>query len=440
MARSGKENSLNVWMNGELVGLWSIVSGRIHEFRYYDSWLESSNSRPLSLSLPLAPENVSYKGTVVENYFDNLLPDSIEIRRRIQNRFSTNSTEPFDLLAQIGRDCVGAVQLLPAGDKPEEMMTIKSMPLDEKQVESVLRSVTKIRFFGLDDREYFRISVAGAQEKTALLLNNGKWSVPKGSTPTTHIFKLPIGKIDGADLSLSVENEWLCGKIMNSFGIETAKSEIGVFGDQKVLIVERFDRLFSTDRKWVLRFPVEDMCQATATSPFNKYEADGGPGIEEIMKILLASGNSTADRYTFFKTQILFWMLAAPDGHAKNFSIFLEKQGDFRLAPIYDVLSVYPIMGKKSSEIPPSKLKMAMAVSGKNRHYGWSDIHKRHWVATGANCGVGNVEDVITELVEKTQEVINKVTKILPNDFPRSVSDRIFDGLEKAAKKLNKQL
>jgi len=435
MAKTTKIKALNIWMNGELVGRWSNFSKGIHEFRYYDSWLESVNTRPLSLSLPLVSENVSYKGAVVENYFDNLLPDSVEIRRRIQNRFSANSTEPFDLLAQIGRDCVGAVQLLPVGALPEEIVTINSKPLDEEEVSRIIKSVTASPFPGIRENEHFRISVAGAQEKTAFLLNNGKWSIPLGSTPTTHIFKLPLGKIMGADLSTSIENEWLCSKITKAFGIESAESEIGVFKDQKVLIVKRFDRAFSADNRWILRLPVEDMCQVTATSPFQKYETDGGPGIEAIMKILLGSKNSSKDRHTFFKTQILFWMLAAPDGHAKNFSIFLEKQGGYRLAPIYDVISVYPVMGKRSFEIAPEKLRMAMAVTGKNRHYDWMKINKRHWQATASRCGVLNsIEEIITELVEKTPCVIDEVSKILPDNFPKTVSDKIFEGLEKAAK------
>ncbi len=437
MVKTRKIRDLNVWMNGELVGRWSNFSKGIHEFRYYDSWLESVNARPLSLSLPLVSENILYKGAVVENYFDNLLPDSIEIRRRIQSRFSADSMEPFDLLAQIGRDCVGAVQLLPVGTEPEEIMKIVSEPMDEEQVAFILKSVTSAPFPGMRESKNFRISVAGAQEKTAFLLNNGKWSIPLGSTSTTHIFKLPIGKIMGADLSTSIENEWLCSKITKAFGIESAESEIGIFKDQKVLIVKRFDRAFSSDSKWIIRLPVEDMCQVTATSPFEKYETDGGPGIEEIMKILLGSKNSLKDRHAFFKTQILFWMLAAPDGHAKNFSIFLEKQGGYRLAPIYDVISVYPVMGKKSFEIAPEKLRMAMAVTGKNRHYDWMNIKKRHWDETALRCGVHNfVEEVITELVEKTPGVINEVSKILPPDFPETVSEKIFEGLEKAAKKL----
>lgn len=435
MGKRTKTDILNVWMNGELAGSWAQLSRGFSEFRYYDSWLGSQSSRPISLSMPLASNTISYTGEIVENYFDNLLPDNSEIRKRIQSRFATSSIAPFDLLAQIGRDCVGAIQLLPVGVLPEEIMTINAKPLDEIELASVLKSVTSSSFPGIKDNEHFRISVAGAQEKTAFLQNNGKWFIPQGSTPTTHIFKLPLGNIMGADMSSSIENEWLCGKIVKAFGIESANSEIGRFGDQKVLIVERFDRAFSNDGKWIMRFPVEDMCQTVGKSPWEKYETDGGPGILEIMKVLLGSQNSFKDRRTFMKTQILFWMLAAPDGHAKNFSIFIEKKGNYRLTPIYDVLSVYPVMGKKPGQIAPEKLRMAMAVSGKNRHYDWISIKQRHWIETAEKCGAGNfVEEILAELAELTPKVINEVSKIIPSDFPKIVSDKIFEGLEKAAK------
>lgn len=86
------------------------------------------------------------------------------------------------------------------------------------------------------------------------------------------------------------------------------------FGEQKVLVVERFDRLLAKDRAWYIRLPQEDFCQATATAPALKYESDGGPGIEKIMEMLLGSQNAEGDRRDFMRTQLVFWLLAAIDG------------------------------------------------------------------------------------------------------------------------------
>ncbi|MFN2767851.1 HipA domain-containing protein, partial [Escherichia coli] len=82
------------------------------------------------------------------------------------------------------------------------------------------------------------------------------------------------------------------------------------------------------------------------------------PGIEAIMKLLLGSRTTLEDRETFFKSQILFWMLAAIDGHGKNFSIFIEPGTSFRLTPLYDVMSAFPIFEARGIEV--KKAKMAM--------------------------------------------------------------------------------
>ncbi|WP_246550628.1 HipA domain-containing protein [Photorhabdus caribbeanensis] len=90
------------------------------------------------------------------------------------------------------------------------------------------------------------------------------------------------------------------------------------------------------------------------------------------MKLLLGSLQPTQDREMFFKSQILFWLLAAVDGHGKNFSIFIQPESAYKMTPLYDVLSAYPIFATKG--IAPKKAKMAMALRGKNRQYNWAYI------------------------------------------------------------------
>src|SRR5690606_7420199 len=157
----------------------------------------------------------------------------------------------------------------------------------------------------------FRISIAGAQEKTALLRLDSQWCRPQGATPTTHIFKLPLGLVGnlGFDMSESVENEWLCSRILHAYGLPVARTRVLQFEDMKVLTVERFDRAWwegKDGKRWLLRLPKEDMCQATGTPPHLKYESDGGPGIRTIMKLLATSSNPDHDRRIFFQAQVLF--------------------------------------------------------------------------------------------------------------------------------------
>lgn len=429
---------MNVWMNGILVGQWK--AGAEHSFQYNSEWLNYAGSRPLSLSIPLTDK--VYKGPLVEAWFDNLLPDSDIIRKRIQSRYSLPSGAAFSLLSEIGRDCAGAVQLLPEGSSPGDLKSISGRELSNSDLAACLNPAVS-NLSGQESLKEFRISLAGAQEKTAFLYHRGKWMIPEGTTPTTHIFKLPLGVIGQGDidLSTSVENEWLCSKILELYGMDMAESALGDFGTGPVLVVKRFDRRISQDGSWIIRLPQEDFCQALGTSGALKYESDGGPGVRDGMNLLRSSLTSEKDRITFFKSQILFQLLAATDGHAKNFSIFLLPGGRFRLAPLYDVMSLYPVLGSKSGQIHPKRVKMAMAVpSARGKSYNWDKLYRRHWIEAAAAAGLGEkaCKDILDDLLERTPTVLEKAGQIIPAHFPESVALSIIRGVRTAAERLDR--
>jgi serine/threonine-protein kinase HipA len=440
MARTAKSNALSVWMNGERVGLWSFRTRGSQEFEYDSAWLDSAVRRPLSLSMPLRPPGEPYRGERVEAFFDNLLPDNRRIRERLQRRFQTQSTDAFDLLSEIGRDCVGAVQLLPPEKEPPNVRRITGDRLSTTAIERLLSAMLDpaLGQTAAEDDEAFRISIAGAQEKTAFLLHENRWHLPRGTTPTTHIFKLPIGVANqGIDLTTSVENEWLCAQIVREFGLRVANCQMQQFGRFKVLVVERFDRRLADDGRWWIRLPQEDMCQATGTPSARKYEADGGPGIRQIADLLLGSSRSQADRSDFMRAQLVFWLLCAIDGHAKNFSVAIEPEGNFRLTPLYDVLTAHPVLGNRAAQLSPRKVKMAMAVEGSSRHYRWNDMQPRHWIETGKRCGMqAEVERLIGDVASRVPTVVATVGKLIPKGFPAEVADRTLEGLEASAKRL----
>lgn len=434
-----KVSALTIWMNAEFVGYWRIKSG-IDELQYADEWVENRRGRPFSLSLPFTPGNQPIKGDKVSFYFDNLLPDSRDIRERLARRFSTASTKVFDLLVELGRDCVGAIQLLPEGDKPQNIKQIQYKPLDELQVAEMLDKAVNSDPLGRLDDDELRISLAGAQEKTALLWHNNQWCEPLGETPTTHIFKLPMGLVGNmkADMHASVENEWLCSKIMAGFDIPIAHCDIGVFNGKKALIVERFDRKLSSDGSWIIRLPQEDFCQAKGLSSLLKYQGDGGLSVKDCIKLLSNSNNAVIDKQHFFKTQIIFYLLAATDGHAKNFSIAHLPNNQYKLTPLYDVLSIHPLIGNKVNQIPKQKVKMAMAIRGSQNYYHLQKIQYRHFISQGNAVGFteGEVIDLIGSVIRVLDTVISNVIMMLPNDFPKEVSDKIFSGMKTKAKKL----
>ncbi len=439
MGRPSHSRTLSVWANGQRVGTWTNNRRGEHSLQYDSQWMSSPAGRPLSLSLPFTGD-VALKGERVRNFFDNLLPDSETIRLRIATRFKTEGAGAFDLLQAIGRDCVGAVQLLGEDETPINVQCITGTPLCESEVESLLVQTTRSGPMGnLDDEEDLRISLAGAQEKTALLWHQGQWMRPNGSTPTTHILKLPIGMVGHrqADFSTSVENEWLCMNLLTEFGLPVAKTEILTFGSQKVLSVERFDRQLHSSGNWLMRLPQEDFCQVMGVPSHLKYESDGGPGLADLAGVLKGSVQAENDLTTLLTTQLLFWMLAAPDGHAKNFSIRVLPQGRYQLTPLYDVMSIWPVEGNGPNQFSMFKAKMAMAVLGKNKHYLFKDIQRRHFNSMAVKCfDRGDADAVVESVLSRAPHAIEAVGQRLPRGFPVRLAESIFTGLQLSAVRL----
>ncbi len=435
--RPASGRTLGVWMNGELVGHWTIHSSAGHSFVYDAGWAGNANSRSLSLSLPLSRGPTAHVGNAVEHFFENLLPDSPAIRKRLASRFGAESAHAFALLEKIGRDCVGAIQLLPAGMAPPEVHRIDAEPLAEADIERILDDTLSTHNIGVPLEDELRISLAGAQEKTALLWHGGQWCRPRGTTPTTHILKLPMGEVGGrrADFSTSVENEWLCAQLIRAYGLSIADCEIANFGRHKVLVVQRFDRALMSG--WWARLPQEDFCQALSVPPEHKYEEHGGPGIANILDMLRGSDQAELDRGNFLRAQLLFWMLAAPDGHAKNFSIFIHQGDHFQATPLYDVMSAWPVIGKGARDFSWKKIKLAMALRARNTHYRIAEIQRRHWNEVARANDMGHdFEASIERLIELTPVVIDAVATRLPAGFPECVAGPVFEGLATQAQRL----
>lgn len=431
---------LVLWMNGEKVGTWSIAQGK-DLLQYADSWLASPQARPLSLTLPFTPGNQPHRGDLVGAWFDNLLPDSARLRERIATRFKTKGQSTFDLLAEIGRDSVGAIRLLPEDFAVEDVRHVQAQAMTDAEIAQLLRSTTSMPPWQ-DDGQHaddFRISLAGAQEKTALLKLNGQWMRPLGATPTTHILKLPLGLVGNMqmDMAASVENEWLCAQVIKAYGLPVADCAMRQFEDIKVLEVERFDRGWSADGSWLIRLPQEDMCQAMGYPSHMKYESDGGPGIDKILNLLNGSVNARQDKVNFIKAQFIFWLLCAIDGHAKNFSIQLKAGGSYAMAPLYDVLSVYPVLGEGTNLVSPHKVRMAMAVRSKSPHWKMREVQPRHWHVLAKRHGIvsAGADSPFVQVIEQTSSVIQKVQCLLPTGFPVQVSETILNGLSVAAKR-----
>ena len=427
MARRSNAEALAVFLNAKPVGRLTRAASGAVAFSYDASWLGWPGSMPVSISLPLTGE--VFRGAPVINVFENLLPDAEQVRRHVAERLGAGGTDAFSLLSVAGRDCVGALQFLPDGEAPGPAGEVKGEVLTEADIAALLRRL-RVAPLGMErEDEDFRISIAGAQDKTALLRIGGEWMRPAGTTATTHILKPAIGVLhNGFDLAESVQNEFLCLKLCSGLGLTVAEASIEQFEDQLVLAVTRFDRLWTEDGR-LLRLPQEDFCQALSVPSTLKYQRDGGPGIQTIMERLKESDSPFKDRRTFLKAQMVFWLLGATDGHAKNFSIAHRPGGGFRLTPLYDILSAQPLVD--AGELRRNRFKMAMSIGAKN-HYRMDEIQVRHFTETADTAGlpVGTVEEICAELERDIPIVLDELASNVGNVIPAALVESLSAGIK----------
>ena len=429
MGRRKAHVPLNVLINNRHVGRLSRESSGATAFQYDRSWLEWEHAFAISLSLPL--REAAYAGAPVIAVFDNLLPDNDAVRRLIAERTGADGIDAYSLLGRIGRDCVGAMQFLPDDVPVETDHRIRGEPVSDEEIEAILANLAGVPL-GIDSEHDFRISVAGAQEKTALLRYEGKWLRPVGTTPTTHILKPQLGTIPTAfgpiDMAASVDNEHYCLKLLEAFGLPVAATEIATFGARRVLVVERFDRRWRSGNE-LLRLPQEDCCQALGVPPGQKYQSNGGPDIAGILRLLQAANEPLADQAAFLKSQILFWLIGATDGHGKNYSVALRPEGRFALTPFYDVLSAQPAFDL--GQIPLKHYKLAMS-AGTSRHYRLDQIVGRHFVQTGKVAGLGPtvMRHAIEEILERAPQAPGVALAAMPADFAVSIHESVSRAIE----------
>ncbi|HCH5919828.1 TPA: type II toxin-antitoxin system HipA family toxin [Vibrio parahaemolyticus] len=421
--------SLIAHINNTKIGHLTKTTDGSMQFCYDDNWLDKPNAYPISLSLPLQSE--PHKGDPVANYFDNLLPDLTSTRKNIQRRHSTASTNTFDLLHSIGRDCVGSLSLVPEEEVEDRLDLAKLETLSVDDLRNIITAHKQQNPFGMIDKHDFRITISGAQEKTALLKIKNDWFLPNLDYPSTHILKFPIGVIQQPfatlDMTESVENEYLCIKLAEAMGFKVPSVEILDFDNVKSLVVERFDRAWSTSTGSLIRLAQEDMCQALSLPTSMKYQADGGIGIVEIMQLLNSSTNAEKDRDNFMRFQVFQWLIGATDGHSKNFSIFIETNGAYRLTPFYDIMSAFPASNGKG--INTRKLKLAMSFKSTSSGNKWhlEKVYPRHFIATAETVGFCTIrmQEILDEFVESFPNAIDQVVSHLPNGFPAQIIDSI---------------
>lgn len=327
-------------------------------FAYDIGYLGSPQPRAISFSMPLREE--PFGDQVVRPFFSGLLPDE-GARQRLAGALGLSTGNAFGLLEVIGGECAGALSLYPAGKAPADSDGGGVEVLRSERLEEIIGKLRVRPLLG--GEEGVRLSLAGAQDKLAVIVDGSSIALAKGGWPTTHILKPVIQALEG-----TVENELFCMRLAARLKLPVPHVELRRAGSTAFLLVERYDRT-QIDSGAIERLHQEDFCQALSVPPELKYEAEGGPGTERSLGLIdRACGRPAADRLRFIRMLIFHYLVGNADAHGKNYAL-LYKAAIPDIAPIYDVLctAVYPRLSKK----------LAMAIGGRNVP---DTLQLKHWM------------------------------------------------------------
>jgi serine/threonine-protein kinase HipA len=418
MARATR---LHLLIDGTEAGVVERTQARV-TLTYLDDYRNDPNATPLSTNLPLGAQ--THTGTAVSAFLDGLLPDNEGVRMRWARQFQTSAT-PFDLLAYVGEDCAGAAQFV----RPERLDQLDPGGIEWLTTGDVAEWIASLRFDNtawLPDTDRGQFSLAGAQSKFALVRKGNRWGRPFGAVPTTHIVKPAAEGFVHHEI-----NEHLSLSTARHLGLRAAHSEIVTLGTERVVVIERYDRI-QNDKSW-RRVHQEDLCQAMGIPPARKYENQNGPSAKQIAETLRAATGSSDAVRAFADALAFNWIIGGTDAHAKNYSLLLAGS-QARFAPLYDVASALPYTPStptrpKSGELDPARLKLAMSVSGE---YLIREVRTRDWHALGETLGIGGDYYVgrLMELAERTPDAVEMALRepgvtSLPSDLPTRFGTKI---------------
>jgi serine/threonine-protein kinase HipA len=331
-------------------------------------------------------------------------------------RFQISARNVFALISRVGEDCAGAVQFV----TPERLGALRSGKedkiewLDEPDLAKRLQILRDDHAAWRLPRDTGQFSLAGAQPKTALLLQNGRWGIPSGRIPTTHILKPPTGHFDGHS-----ENEHFCLMLARNLGLPAAQSQVTRFENEIAIVIERYDRQQRGNR--IVRIHQEDACQALGIMPTRKYQNEGGPGAADVVELLrTASTDRVEDVNTFVDATGFNWLIAGTDAHAKNYSLLLGSGPSVRLAPLYDVASILPY-----DELDMQKLKLAMKIGGE---YRLGLIGLRQWLKFARETRI-NADELIARLGSLARRLPDEANDVRRRAQAKGLDKAIIDRL-----------
>jgi serine/threonine-protein kinase HipA len=280
----------------------------------------------LPIGAPIGPRDL--RGL---DFFENMLPEGPALER-LAALAGVRPVDTYGILAAFGRDCAGAIMVLPDEDRPGGNADSGYVPMTPEDLRRVIGALD-VAPLGAAPERGFRPSLAGFQRKALLgRAADGAWQLPSGDAPSTWILK-PDGP------HAMAANEVTCLRLAAACGLTVPEAELLDVAGLPVLAVRRYDRQDAAAGGIPVRVHQEDGCQATATPPGLKYEEQGGPALRDLAEVIRNFGDPR--EVTDLLRRTTFNMAVGnADAHAKNFSLLHESDGPaVKLAPLYDVLS-----------------------------------------------------------------------------------------------------
>jgi serine/threonine-protein kinase HipA len=405
---------LAVFFRDIIIGHLWLDKQRRFIFQYTILWLKDPQAMPLSLSLPLREE--AFENDMARPFFANLLPEA-QVRKIISRNLQISEKNDFTLLEKIGGECAGAVSVFPEGVMPQAKPGYRK--LDEKSLHDIIVNLPRRPL--LAGEKGLRLSLAGAQSKLPVYMENEQISLATGNAPSTHILKPSI-----PDLEESVENEAFCMILAGRMGLPVPPVKIFHTPDA-FLLIERYDRIWDKDRQ-LRRLHQEDFCQALGIMPEQKYESEGGPSLQQCFNLLsLNSLKPAADKMALLRWVIFNVLIGNADAHAKNLAL-LYQQRKPSLAPFYDLICT--MVYKELTD------KLAMKISGEKKV---ARLGLRHWESFATTVEIKK-PFVLKELSRMADEIISQVD-VLAQSFvkdhgPVKIISRIVERIRKNAMQL----
>lgn len=378
---------------------------------YLPEYVSLPDPAPISVLLPVTPGR--HDPQRVDVFLENLLPDRADVRRKWASDAKLSSEDAFELLTVYGADVQGALQFYPVGTKPSRESRLR--PLEAEEIGERIRQIRRDSSDWLErGNAESAFSLGGQQGKFALALTNGAWFEPSGEHPSTHIIKPGVENLPGSDIT-----EHIIMKLACALGISVAETAIEHFDGEHALVVKRYDRTRSAN-KHIVRLHQEDLAQATGVRSVQKYEADGGPGYNDIFSVFethMTLNEAREAKMRFVECMIFSFLVGHNDGHAKNYSILHLAHGVTRLAPFYDMNSVFPFLGEHIVRARQyqafNQIGMPFTVHGA-RLIG--DFQERHFQALALEAGLPRnfAQEYMRIFAKKCMPALNHIIDELP--------------------------